>query len=222
MCGRFTRYKSWQEIHDALRAFLDDMDAPNDYAPSYNVAPTQAVLAIANAQGRPRASMVRWGLVPFWAKEIPKGSMFNARSETVAEKPSFRTAWKQARRCLVIADGYYEWHTEEGVKQPYRVYLPDLPVFSFAGLWAHNEYLDITSCTILTTDAASTISHLHPRMPVILRPEAMCTWLDPDCGPDEVARAVENAFGDELAAYPVDRAVGNVRNNSRELIEPAV
>lgn len=221
MCGRFTRFKSWQEVHEALSAFLDALDVPNDYATSYNVAPTQMVLAITGRGGRHRASMMRWGLVPYWAGEIPKGSMFNARVETVAEKPAFRSAWNGGRRCLVIADGYYEWHRQGGVKQPYRIHVPGVPVFGFAGLWAHNDTLDITSCAILTTDAAPSIAHLHPRMPAIMRREAMRDWLDPGTARDEAARAIAGAYDAELAAYPVGRAVGNVGNDEPALIEPA-
>lgn len=222
MCGRFTRFRSWREIHDALEAFLDELDAPNDYAASYNVAPTQDVLAIIRDGARHRAAMMRWGLVPFWAREIPKGSMFNARAETVAEKPSFRAGWKEGRRCLVIADGYYEWHTENGAKQPYRIHLPDQPVFCFAGLWARNDNLDITSCTILTTDAAPAIAHLHPRMPVILPRASLRDWLSAEAGPDAAARMVLGCVSEGCAAYPVSRAVGNVRNNEPGLVEPAV
>jgi putative SOS response-associated peptidase YedK len=221
MCGRFTRFKSWREVHEGLSAFLDALDAPNDYATSYNVAPTQMVLAITSRGGRHRATMMRWGLVPYWTSEIPKVAMFNARAETVAEKPAFREGWRQGRRCLVIADGYYEWHTQGGVKQPYRIHLPGVAVFGFAGLWAHNDNLDITSCTILTTDAAPSIGHLHPRMPVIIRHHAMRDWLDPGTAPDEARRAVAGAYGVELAAYPVGRAVGNVGNDEPALIEPA-
>lgn len=223
MCGRFTRFKSWQEVHDALCAFLGELRQPNDYVTSYNVAPTQDVLAIAGGRtGAPaRASMVRWGLVPFWAKEIPRGSMFNARADTVAEKPAFRTAWERGMRCLVVADGYYEWHTEDGAKQPYRIHLPDQPVFCFAGLWAHNDALDVTSCTIITTEAAPSIAHLHPRMPVILQPEDLVGWLSRDTALDEARHMLQSPARDGLEAYPVGRAVGNVSNDSPELVERA-
>ena len=224
MCGRFTRFKSWQELYDALSAFLDlPATPPNDYTTSYNVAPTQDVLALTPGEaGAPvRAAMMRWGLVPFWAKQMPKGSMFNARSETVAEKPAFRAGWKQGRRCLVVADGYYEWKTQGTAKQPYRIHLPGDRPFGFAGLWARNDQLDITSCTILTGAAAPEIAELHPRMPLILSPADGARWLDPATAPDEAAGLLGANLGHELGAYPVAREVGNVRNNHAGLIEAA-
>jgi len=217
MCGRFAFYSPAEAT-----AALFGVNGSVDVRPRYNIAPTQFVAAIRNgADNSPELATFRWGLVPFWAKDPSIGNrMINARAETVAEKPSFRNAYRQ-RRCLILADGFYEWHTEGGVKIPYFISLASGSPFAFAGLWEHwdskssDESLDTT--TIVTTAASQFLSQLHNRMPVVLEPGNAGRWLDGDMDLlDEVI-----ADSAEFRAWPVDRRVNNARNESPDLIEAA-
>ena len=165
--------------------------------------------------------MLRWGLVPFWAKDPSIGNrMINARSETVAEKPSFRNAYKK-RRCLVLADGFYEWRKEGDVKTPYFISLADASPFAFAGLWEDwnskesDESLQTTA--IITTAASDFMAQLHQRMPVVMRPAEAERWL---AGDMELLHELIDA-SPEFQAWPVDRKVNNARNEGAELIDPA-
>lgn len=217
MCGRFAFY-SPSEATAAL--FGVQNAAPVE--PRYNIAPTQFVAAIRrDEEKQPALAMLRWGLVPFWAKDPTIGNrMINARAETVAEKPSFRAAYRK-RRCLVLADGFYEWHTEGGVKTPFFISLASGQPFAFAGLWEHwqskqsDESLDTT--TIVTTAASEWISRLHNRMPVVLEPGNATRWLDGDMDLLDEISANAPAF----RAWPVDRKVNNARNESPDLIDAA-
>ena len=219
MCGRFVRHSSMDLIEKTFKVDAADMD----FAANYNVAPTQQVLAIT---GDPHKDLVQfyWGLVPFWAKDKAIGArMINARSETVAEKPSFRNAFKK-RRCLIIADGYFEWKGPKGQKQPYYLTLDDRKPFGFAGLWEtwkDPEAGAYRSCTIITTSASESIRDIHNRMPVILNPEVHDAWLNP--GNQDPAYLMqmltENHRGD-LLSTPVSRSVNNVRNNDPKNIQP--
>ncbi|NUP95079.1 MAG: SOS response-associated peptidase, partial [Planctomycetaceae bacterium] len=181
MCGRMTLTRPG----DALRT-LFDLDAPPDAVPRFNIAPTQKILVVvrdgATAPGL-RVAWMRWGLVPPWAKDPVKGPpLINARAETVAEKPSFRSAFKR-RRCLVPASGFYEWRAEGGRKQPYYIYAADGAPLAIAGLWEHWEGPEgdvVESCTLLTTEANDLVRPIHDRMPVFLPPAAFADWLDPD------------------------------------------
>ena len=189
MCGRFTQRLSWRELHELLGL----IGTPQNLRPRYNVAPGQTIAAVRLADGGRRLSMLRWGLVPAWAKEPNIGyKMINARSETAHRKPSFRAAFK-ARRCLIPADGFYEWKREGKAKQPYLIGMKDGAGFVFAGLWESwrvPEGLALTgklselepgdvlqTCTILTTEANATLAPIHPRMPVILPAHAHAPWL---------------------------------------------
>jgi putative SOS response-associated peptidase YedK len=217
MCGRFAFY-SPAEATAALfgAATLDSL------APRYNIAPTQDIAVIRREEGsRATMSMLRWGLVPFWAKDPAIGNrMINARAETIAEKPSFRAAY-QKRRCLIPADGFYEWHTADGKKLPYFISLKRGEPFAFAGLWETWQDREsgqvLETATIITTEANDFMNRLHHRMPVILEAEKIDAWLDGDEG------ALARAAGDapELHAWPVDRQVNNARNEGSDLIEPA-
>ncbi|TIV09477.1 MAG: SOS response-associated peptidase, partial [Mesorhizobium sp.] len=172
MCGRYTRYLSWSEIHRLYRLTTDWERQRND-APAYNIAPTEDVVFVtAGEDGNHKLREGRWWLVPWWAKEMPKGSMFNARSETADTSGAFKDAFK-SKRCLIPADGFYEWTQSPADKgrDPWYIFLPDHRPFSFAGLWAHNDNLGITSCTILTAPAQEPMVSLHDRQPVILAPE---------------------------------------------------
>ncbi|MBD2034211.1 SOS response-associated peptidase [Leptolyngbya sp. FACHB-321] len=183
MCGRFSLTQSANALAETFQ-----LETLPEWTPRYNVAPTQAVMAIAAAPTHSRqVRLFRWGLVPGWAKDLTIGAkLINARAETVAEKPSFRAAFKQ-RRCLILADGFYEWHRiDHKTKQPYYFQLSDRQPFAFAGLWERWQGDDtaVETCTILTTQANELLQPIHDRMPVILAPEEYDRWLDPTEIPD--------------------------------------
>ncbi len=178
MCGRFTLALDPDEIEAAF-----ELSAPKDWTARYNVAPTQPIAVIANAANR-KIEVFRWGLIPGWASDIKIGSrMINARAETLAEKPSYRTALKK-RRCLVLADGFYEWKKDKKGKTPMYIQLKGGKPFAFAGLWEVWKSADkketIKSCTIITTEPNALMSDIHDRMPVILSPKAYDLWLAAD------------------------------------------
>ncbi|NIL94868.1 MAG: hypothetical protein GTO71_10635 [Woeseiaceae bacterium] len=215
MCGRFAFY-SPSEATAAL--FGASGSAPVEAR--YNIAPTQYVAAVRNADDESRELTVfRWGLVPFWAKDPSIGNrMINARAETVAEKPAFRAAYRH-RRCIVLADGFYEWRREGSVKTPYYVSGADGQPFAFAALWENWTSKEsgetIESTTLITTEANEFMAALHHRMPVVLSPETANRWLT---GDDEAIEfALENT--PELRAWPVDRRVNNARNEGEDLIQ---
>lgn len=184
----------------------------------YNIAPTQDVHFVIDENGERRLKEGRWWLVPHWAKEIPKYTLFNARSEEAHQKPAFRDAFK-FKRCLIPADGYYEWtKAEDGGKDPHCITLPDWEPFAFAGLWAMNDVLGVTSCTILTASAAPEIGHLHHRMPVILNQSTFDAWLDTTTTVDNARALLSQNRGSELVSYRVDRAVNNSRVEGAQLI----
>ncbi len=219
MCGRY----SITLPTEALRS-LFDVDSMLNLQPRWNMAPTQdAPVVRLGSEGQRQLAMMRWGLVPSWAKEIEIGArMINARRETVAEKPPFRAAFR-SRRCLIPADRFYEWRTEAGHKQPYRVVRKDRAPFAFAGLWeiweGRGEGSPLETFTILTTGANEAIAHIHHRMPVMLFDRAaFATWLEGDG--ETAGRLTEAVDPAVIEAYPVDRRVGNVRNDAAGLIEP--
>lgn len=214
MCGRFAFYSPSEAA-----AALFGAGGSVDMEPRYNIAPTQYVAAIRNAEDDTRElALLRWGLVPFWAKDPAIGSrMINARAETVAEKPAFRAAYRR-RRCLVLADGFYEWHTGETGKTPYFITLTSERPFAFAGLWEdwHSKDSDesIQSATLITAAANDFMASLHDRMPVILEPDTADRWLG---GDDElIDYAIQHC--PPLKAWPVDRSVNNPRHEGESLI----
>jgi putative SOS response-associated peptidase YedK len=220
MCGR---YSLTSKLNNLQARF--DFEAGNlVYRPRYNVAPTQDVLAVVN-DGRNRAGFLRWGLVPFWAKDPRIGSrMINARAETVAEKPAFRRALRK-QRCLVLADGFYEWKKEGSAKVPMYIAARSGEPFGMAGLWEtwkapSGESLH--SCAIITTAANSLMEPIHERMPVILTQEAEATWLDAGIDdPGPLTRLLLPYPAAELEAYPVSTLVNSPRNDARECLLPA-
>ncbi|MCW5771684.1 MAG: SOS response-associated peptidase [Rhodospirillaceae bacterium] len=230
MCGRF----SITDPDEAMRDLFGYKGPLLDFAPRFNVAPTQSVPVVRlNESGKRAMATLRWGLVPSWAKELGIGAkMINARAETVAEKPAFRAAFK-SRRCLVPANGFYEWKAEGGKKQPYRVILgkPAHPLpFAFAGLWerwrdpaAAKDAPPIDTFTIVTTDAAPAIAHIHDRMPVMLRRrEHLEAWLDSAGRPAEAVKDLLAPYaGDDLFAYPVSAKVNNARYDGPDCVAPA-
>ena len=221
MCGRFTLRTPAHRLAEAF-----GVDALPNLAPRYNIAPTQDVVAIRHADAGRELAMLRWGLIPGWAKDPAIGSrMINARAETVAEKPSFRAAFRQ-RRCLVAADGFYEWQkAAEGPKQPYYIRLESDAPFAIAGLW--ERWRDpagetVESCTLITTEANAALAPIHPRMPVILAPADYDAWLDPrPASPDALHDLLRPYPGAEMAVIPIGRHVNNVRNDDPGCIEPA-
>ena len=221
MCGRFAFY-SPAEATAALFGVTGSLDVD----PRYNIAPMQYIAAIrdneenADEQSTRELVMLRWGLVPSWAKDPAIGNrMINARAETVAEKPAFRAAYRR-RRCLVLADGFYEWHREGPIKIPYYISTANEEPFAFAGLWEHWQSKDsdesLQSATLITTVANDFLAHLHHRMPVILEPNRAERWLAGDA--DLLATAAADC--PPLKAWPVDRRVNNARNEGDDLIVP--
>lgn len=226
MCGRFTLTTTDGET---LRATFNLDGIPIDLSPRYNIAPTQNIATIIHDDGAPQNTLVRmcWGLIPSWAKDPSIGSrMINARAETVAEKPSFRAAFKR-RRCLIPADGFYEWQAQpDGPKVPLYITLQDHALFGFAGLWevwkdpASGEL--IHSCTIITTDANERVAPIHNRMPVILRPDTYAIWLDNTEDDTALLQDLLRPYASEaMSAYPVSREVNRAGNEGPHLIERA-
>ena len=219
MCGRFTNEYSWAELRDAINIIPAAATGRND-PPRYNIAPTQQVGFLLEDDGEIRVKDGRWWLVPFWAKEIPKYPLFNARSETAHEKPSFRKAFN-GKRCLIPASGYYEWtRAEDGGKDPYLIHLPQKEPFLFAGLWAYNSNLDITSCTILTAAAHPAISHLHARMPIILGHRSCNEWMAADTTVTDASRLLADNREGELVSYRVGREVNSSKASGEALVTP--
>ena len=218
MCGRYTLSTPAGRLAEEFQ-----LDSTVEIPPSYNIAPTQQVAAVLEDEGGRRLEMLRWGLVPSWADDPDIGArMINARSETAPEKPSFRRAFR-GRRCLIAADGFYEWKREDGGKQPYYFRMQDGRPFAFAGLWESWDKGggELLTCTILTTRANSVLQGIHDRMPVILPHDAYNAWLDPDADREELGELMIPYPGDDLETYPVSRFVNSPRNNDERCIEPA-
>ncbi len=222
MCGR---YSLTTPVEAMARVFGFPGPWPN-LPPRYNIAPTQTVPVLrAAAGGGVELAQVRWGLVPSWAKDPSAGArMINARAETVAGKPAFRAAFRR-RRCLVPADGFYEWRkTPDGRRQPWRIARPDGAPFAFAGLWERWEKAadgtPLETCTIVTTAANDVLRPIHPRMPVILDPADFAAWLDPATPPGAAAALLRPAPNAWLVAVPVSTRVNDVRHDDPGCIEP--
>lgn len=218
MCGRYTLSSPSMKLFER---FGIDGEAP-ELVPNYNVAPTQSVAAILAENGGRRLESFRWGLVPSWAKDLSIGSrMINARSETAHEKPSFRSAFKR-RRCLIPADGFYEWKKEEGGKQPFHIRMEDGEPFAFAGLWEtwDGGEGEVRTCAILTTEANEMMKPIHHRMPVILPPDLYEAWLGDEAEKEELIAMMEPYPSDDMEAYPVSRFVNKPSNNDPSCVEP--
>jgi putative SOS response-associated peptidase YedK len=220
MCGRYTLKTPVEELAEEFGFEASSVELP----PNYNVAPTQEVAAILEEDGKRRLELLRWGLIPSWADDPSIGSrMINARSETAPEKPSFRRAFHE-RRCLIPADGFYEWQRTNGAKQPYYIRMKVGRPFAFAGLWESwkdDGGPEIRSCTILTTKPNALAAEIHDRMPVILPAGSYDAWLDPETGRDELYGLLAPYPEDEMEAYPVSRFVNSPQNNDPRCIEPA-
>ncbi len=221
MCGRFFIALKYDDLKDAFPEF----EPPREWQPRYNIAPTQPVPVVVN-DGQPGISFFQWGLVPSWAKDPTIGNrMINARGETLAEKPSFRAAYRR-RRCLILADGFYEWRAEPGqrTKTPLAIRLRSGAAFAFAGLWEvwRPDDTPLLSCTIITTVPNSLIAPIHDRMPVILPRNAYATWLDPaERTPQDLQHLLSPYPAEEMVAYPVSTLVNSPANDLPECITPA-
>ena len=225
MCGRFVRFTPLRVLGD-----LFDCPAPPELPARYNIAPTQPVPVVRVLRAGPGGTgrewaTVRWGLIPPWADDPSIGNrMINARAETAAEKPSFRNAFKH-RRCLVPADGFYEWAKGAGKapKQPYLIRLKSGQPFAFAGLWESWTSPDgevIESCTILTTEANEVLSAIHDRMPVIIAPEDYGRWLDPATPLEEVKALLRPFPAEGMESVPGEHAGQQPRHESPQCVEP--
>ena len=219
MCGRYTLKTPTNVLAD----LFEIEEYPTSLTPSYNIAPTQEVAAVVEEDEKRKLEMLRWGLIPSWAKDPAIGNkMINARAETGHEKPSFRSAFKK-RRCLILADGFYEWQKTDSGKQPFYIHMEDGSPFAFAGLWeTWKDGEELRSCAIITTDANDLMGEIHHRMPVILPPENYEVWLDPDFDEKEALKDLLKPFpSDEMEAYMVSRRVNKPSNNEPSVVEPA-
>jgi putative SOS response-associated peptidase YedK len=220
MCGRFALI-----VDASVLADVFDVDPPRELRPRFNIAPTQTIPIVRAGKDPAReCSMVRWGLVPSWAKDEKIGArMINARGETVAEKPSFRSAVK-SRRCLIPADGFYEWVRTDSGKQPHFIHFADGRPFAFAGLWERwhkGEGGPLDTCTIITTTPNELIAELHDRMPVILSPARFEEWLEPaPMSPERLQEVLAPHPSEEMEAYPVSTYVNKPINDGPDCIAP--
>jgi putative SOS response-associated peptidase YedK len=220
MCGRYTLVVSIEEL---MLRYLADLSTNKYHTPRYNIAPMQQVMAVINDGEKNRLGELRWGLVPSWASEEKIGSkMINARAETLLEKASFKKLIYR-KRCIIPADGFYEWKKEGNKKQPMCIMLKDDSILSFAALydtWANPEGHKVSTCTIITTTPNSLMQDIHDRMPVILRKEDEHVWLDKDNQDiKQLTMLLRPYSSDEMKAYPVPSIVGNVKNDTKKCIE---
>lgn len=221
MCGRYV-LEAPEDLSERFQLRQLAIQLPH----TWNVAPTnQMPVIVEDREGEREAKLMQWGLIPRWAKPGDKKGLapINARAETLSEKPMFRNLVKR-NRCLVPANGFYEWKNLGDHKQPYYITVPDDPLFAFAGLYEQSTGADgepVESYTIITTEPNELMSTLHNRMPVILHPGDEQEWLDPDVtDPAQVERLLVPYPADEMQAFPVSRKVGNTRNNGPDLIDP--
>ena len=219
MCGRYTLESDMSFLQMRFKFAASDMK----YKPRYNIAPTQDVLTVTN-DGDRHGQFMRWGLVPFWAKDLKIGyRMINAKAETLAERSAFRNAFKK-RRCLVLADGFFEWRKDGKERIPTYIFLKSKEPFAFAGLWEIWKSPDdeiIPSCTIVTTEPNSFIEPIHNRMPVMLSEEAEALWLDPLTEDPMVLQQLLVPSPPELMdSYEISTLVNTPNNQGKELIEP--
>ena len=222
MCGRFTLTAPVDQLMDRfdVEFFLQE----EEYLPSYNVAPSQSVLAVINNGAHNKMGFLRWGLIPPWAKDISIGyKMINARAETLTEKPSFRNAYKK-KRCLIVADSFYEWkRIDSKTKTPMRIKLKSDELFAMAGLWESwksPEGKSIFSCSVITTQPNELVQDIHDRMPVILKPEDEKFWLDSSITDTTKLQHLLKPLDQRLMeVYEVSPLVNSPKNNSIELIQ---
>ncbi len=220
MCGRYTLTLPLSELVDSFHVPPPEFD----FQPRYNIAPTQDVPVVAQDREGRRMGLLRWGLVPFWADDPRIGNrLINARSETVAEKPAFRQPFRR-RRCLIPADGFFEWKKEKEGKTPYWIHPSRGRLFAMAGIWDRWEPEEgdpLYTFSILTTRAAPEIRAIHPRMPLMIPDSRRDTWLDPEASTDDLEPLLEASMEGGLAFHPVSTEVNSPRNDNPGCIEPA-
>ena len=219
MCGRFAQRTDARKL---AREFK--VEEVPEVEPRYNIAPTQDILSVRQAEDEREAVFLKWGLVPAWAKDASIGAkLINARAETVTEKPSFREAFKK-RRCIIPADGFYEWQRTGWRKQPFFFQMRDESPFGFAGLWEQWRAVGgkmLETCTILTTEANEILRPVHDRMPVILRPEDCDLWLDEDVRKLDLRKDLLRPYpSSEMVSYPVSTLVNNTHKVGADLLKP--
>lgn len=221
MCGRFTLSADVSRIQQAF----PDLTVPENLPPHFNIAPTQPVAVVPN-DGKNRVDFFVWGLIPSWAKDPEIGNrMINARAETITEKPAFRAAFRR-RRCLVLADGFYEWRADPdgGRKTPMYIRMADGLPFAFAGLWEDWQSPDgsqILSCTIITTEPNDLMKPIHNRMPVILPRSAYPLWLEPGEGDPKALQDLLRPYSEgQMTVHPVSRLVNDPKNDTPECVLP--
>jgi putative SOS response-associated peptidase YedK len=223
MCGRFTLRTPSNLLVERFELGVDPR-----LSPRFNIAPTQTVAAVRrpNIAAKRELALLRWGLIPSWAKDLAVGNrMINARSETIAEKPAFRSAFER-RRCLILADGYYEWAKVGGQKQPHYIRMRDEQPFAFAGLWEHWQGVDqphlpgaVESCTIITTESNDLTIDLHHRMPVILPRQSYEAWLDPELTDrDQLTSLLGKYPSREMCVDPVSTYVNSPKNDDEKCV----
>jgi len=213
MCGRFTLKTPERVKFDALNTY-----DPDDLVPRYNIAPSQNVLTILERNSEREATFLRWGLIPFWSKE-PKG-FINARAETLEQKPAFSESF-QRRRCVIPADGFYEWERNGKISQPYYFQMKDQAPFAFAGIWDRwkSDGSWITSSAIITTTANELVAQIHHRMPVIISPESYDLWFTDD--PRSPLKDLLAPFpASEMISHTVSHDVNNVKVDDDHLVQP--
>ncbi len=219
MCGRFTLTVDPAELKDKFGDFI----FPGQFAPRFNIAPTQPVLVIPN-DGKNKADFFLWGLIPSWSKDPTiANKLINARGETIAEKPSFRSGFKY-KRCLILTDGFYEWKVQAGekIKTPYYIHMNDRKPFAFGGLWDEWQSPSggaLRTCTIITITPNELMSTLHNRMPVILDQKNYADWLDPaPRTPDSLLHLIQPFPANNMSAYPVSTMVNSPGTDRAELV----
>ncbi|GAA0366839.1 SOS response-associated peptidase [Bacillus horti] len=221
MCGRFLLYHPLMELYE--RFYVDQLAFDLEVTPSYNIAPSQQLLAVVNDGKQNRMGFLKWGLVPYWAKDASLGhKLINARVETLASKPSFAEAYKK-RRCIIIASGFYEWKKEGSKKTPMLIQLKNKEPIALAGLWERWVDADgkaLTTATIITTEPNELMQDIHDRMPVILDAEQIELWLNREVQDTNQLDTLLRPFpADQMKAHPVSNAVNSPKNNDPSLIK---
>jgi putative SOS response-associated peptidase YedK len=218
MCGRFSLSTGLTTLKEKFQFIFTD-----ETKPRYNIAPSQSILTVVQNDNDRVGKQMRWGLIPFWAKDIKIGyKMINARAETIDEKPAYKHPF-QKQRCLILADGFYEWKKQGKEKQPYRFQLKNGEPFAFAGLWDRRDKGEETlySCTIITTKPNNLTKEVHDRMPVILPKDTYDLWLNPNMTETDYLKSLLVPYPEEeMVAYPVSTLVNSPKNDIPSVMEP--
>ena len=225
MCGRYGISVTKKELNKYLNEYYNiEILDENITLPRYNIGPGQDVISVINDGTKYRVGVLKWGFVPSWSKSEKIGSkMINARAETLGQKPAFRKPFQQ-RRCIILADGFFEWYRTTSTKTPYYFYLKNNKIFGFAGLWTtyrREDGTNLFTCTIITTKANTLIQDIHERMPVILTEESAKKWLDPELRDFEVLHKLLTQFeSSEMQLHQVSSRVNKIEHDDKEIIKP--